>query len=77
MLRQLVDLHVPHPQRGADGIRQHQHRLAGVAVDAVGDACAIADGHEIQLIHGEYTFLFEALNVAKPSCGALLTILQR
>ncbi|KAG1595818.1 hypothetical protein G6F46_014409 [Rhizopus delemar] len=50
--RQGGELAVPHVQRGADGVGQHQHRQAGVAIDAVGDAHAVAGGEEGEVLPG-------------------------
>ncbi|MNT14300.1 hypothetical protein D3C72_1492980 [compost metagenome] len=50
--RQRRDLPVPHMQRRADGVGQDQHRQAGVAVDAVGDAQAVAGSEERKVLHG-------------------------
>ncbi|MCY1367561.1 hypothetical protein D9M69_545030 [compost metagenome] len=48
-LRQRRHFGVPHTQRRADGVRQHQHRLAGGAIQAIGETSAVTGGEIAEL----------------------------
>src|SRR3546814_10688324 len=55
MPRPGIDLGIPHLQIGSERVGQQQDRCGRVAIEAIGDAATIADGHGLTRDHGRST----------------------